>query len=67
MIKSEASKKLEEYAKTTDRSYPDYVRSMGFLPQKHGFDEELLRYVEANHPNYDQLMEKYMELAGLLD
>ena len=67
LIKSEASKKLEEYAKAIDRTYPDFVKSMGIFPQKKGIDEELWLFVEKSKPDYDQLMEKYLELADLLD
>lgn len=67
LIKSEASKKLEEYAKATDRTYSDFAKAMGILPQKKGIDEELWRFVEQSEPDYDQLMEKYLELADLLD
>ena len=66
MIKSEASIKLEEYAKTTDRTYPDFVKAMGVLPQKKGIDRKLWEFVEQTRPNYNQLMEKYMELSNLI-
>ena len=67
MIKSEASKKLEEYAKTIERTYPDFVKAMSILPQKKGIDKELWRFVEQSKPDYDEFMEKYLELSGLLD
>ncbi len=67
MIQSEESKKLQEYAKTTDRTYPDFVTMIGFVPQVDGFDKELWEFVERTKPNYDQLMQKYMELSGALE
>lgn len=67
MIQSEESRKLQEYAKTTDRTYPDFVTVMGLAPQMDGFDKELWEFVERTKPDYDQLMEKYMELSGLID
>lgn len=67
MMQSEASKKLQEYAKTTDRTYSDFVSMIGRLPQLDGIDEELWAYVEANHPNYDQLMETYARMSGMIE
>lgn len=67
MIQSEESKKLEEHAKTIDRIYPDFVKAMSILPQKKGIDKELWEFVEQSEPGYDELMEKYLKLSGLLD
>lgn len=55
-MKSVYSKNLESYASTLEGTYPDFVWSMGVLPQRHGIDKKLWEYVEENQPDYDELM-----------
>lgn len=67
MEKSEASKKLEEYAGTVGKIYPDFIRSMGRDPQAYGIDEQLWAYVEENQPDYEEMMAEYVILCGFYD
>lgn len=46
-MKSEASKRLEELAKTLPKAHEDFVRFMGIMPQKHGVEEKMLEYLET--------------------
>ena len=44
MDKSPKSAKLEEYARGLENAYDDFVRAMGFLPQRKGVDRELTEF-----------------------
>lgn len=65
MDKSPKSAKLEEYARGLENAYDDFVRAMGFLPQRKGVDRGLRAYVEENDPSHDELMCQYVILTGL--
>ncbi len=67
MIQSEESRRLEEYARQLQGSYPDFVRSMAIGPQEDGIDKALWAYVEENQPDYDEFMAEYLILSGVYE
>lgn len=66
MVKSKASIELEEFARSLDGTYDDFVRFMGEIPQKKGIDEKLAEFIHDNpDAGYEDLFYRYSELAIL--
>ena len=66
MTKSEASKKLEEFARGMPDAYEDFIAFMGRGPQIHGVDDEMLRLIEDNPKcSHDDILMRYYSLTLL--
>ena len=66
MEKSKASRELEEFARSIEGTYDDFVTFMGLIPQRKGVDEKLVEFIRANpEASTSDVIERYCELAIL--
>ena len=66
MIQSIYSKELENFAKSLDDTYDDFIRFLGIVPQMKGVDQLLAEFVkEKPEATHDDIMLKYWEFTIL--